>query len=62
MGDDKAERLRELKEKLEDLKKRNPAHCSGTATFVGTAHSMPPTLYAQIEELEEQIKGLEGEQ
>ena len=46
--------------KLEDLKKRNPAHCSGTATFVSTAHSMPPTLYAQIEELEDQIKALEG--
>jgi hypothetical protein len=59
MGDDKAEKLRELKEKLEDLKKRNPAHCSGTATYVGTAHSMPRGLYAQIEELEEQIKALD---
>ncbi|HRR81618.1 MAG TPA: hypothetical protein P5532_24005 [Planctomycetota bacterium] len=61
MADDKQARLKELREKLEDLKKRNPAHCSGTATFVSTAHSMPPTLYAQIEELEDQIKALEAE-
>ncbi len=60
MADDKQAKLKELKEKLEDLKKRNPAHCSGTATFVSTAHSMPPTLYAQIEELEEQIRALEN--
>ncbi len=60
MADDKQAKLKELKEKLEDLKSRNPAHCSGTATFVSTAHSMPPKLYAQIEELEEQIKALQG--
>ncbi|MBM4042047.1 MAG: hypothetical protein FJ290_26425 [Planctomycetes bacterium] len=59
MADDKQAKLRELKQKLEDLKSRNPAHCSGTATFVGTAHSMPRTLYAQIEEIEEQIKALD---
>lgn len=60
MADDKQAKLKELREKLDDLKKRNPAHCSGTATFVSTAHSMPPTLYAQIEELEEQIRALEN--
>jgi len=60
MGNDRATKLKELKDKLDDLKKRNPAHCSGTATFVSTAHSMPPTLYAQIEELEDQIKALEA--
>ncbi len=61
MADEKQAKLKELQEKLEDLKKRNPAHCSGTATFVSTAHSMPPALYAQIEELEEQIRALEAE-
>jgi hypothetical protein len=60
MADDKQAKLKDLREKLEDLKQRNPAHCSGTATFVSTAHSMPPRLYAEIEELEEQIKALEA--
>ncbi len=60
MDASKEARLKELREKLEDLKTRNPAHCSGTATYVGTAHSMPPKLYSQIEELEEQIKALEA--
>lgn len=50
-------RLEELKARLEELKRLNPAHCSGTGSFV--AHSMPPELYAQVEELEEQIKELE---
>lgn len=59
MPDDRQAKLKELREKLEDLKKRDPAHCSGTATFVSTAHSIPPSLYAEIEELEEQIKALE---
>lgn len=61
MSNEKEAKLRELKAKLEDLKKRNPAHCSGTGTYVGTAHSMPRGLYAQIEELEEQIKALEAQ-
>lgn len=58
MAADRDSKLRELKEKLEDLKKRNPAHCSDSGTFV--AHTMPPELYAEIEELEEQIKALEA--
>ena len=59
MSDDKQAKLKELKAKLVELKKRNPAHCSDTGTFV--AHTMPPELYAEIEEVEEQIKALEAE-
>jgi hypothetical protein len=56
----KQEKLKELKEKLEELKGRDPSHCSGTETFVGhTGHSMSPELFQQIEALEEEIKKLE---
>lgn len=58
----KQKKLEELKAKLEELKKRDPSHCSGTETFVGhTGHSMSPELFQQIETLEEEIKKLEKE-
>ena len=50
--------LAELKSALADLKKRNPAHCSGTGSFVG--HQMSPELYQQIEDLEEEVRELEA--
>ena len=62
MADDRQAKLKELREKLEDLKRRDPSHCSGTATFVSTGHSIPPSLYAEIEELEDRIKALEAEE
>jgi len=56
----KQEKLKELKAKLEELKKRDPSHCSGTEGFVGhTGHSMSPELFQQIEALEEEIRKLE---
>ncbi len=56
----KQKKLEELKAKLEELKKRDPSHCSGTETFVGhTGHTMSPELFQQIEALEEEIKNLE---
>lgn len=58
----KAERLKELKAKLEELKGRDPSHCSGREGFIGhTGHSMSPELFQQIETLEEEIKKLEKE-
>jgi len=58
----KAERLKELKAKLEELKGRDPSHCSGREGFIGhTGHSMSPELFQQIEKLEEEIKKLEKE-
>lgn len=57
---DKQKKIEELKAKLEELKKRDPSHCSGTETFVGhTGHSMSPELFQQIEALEEEIKALQ---
>ncbi len=59
---DREERLKELRAKLEELRKRDPSHCSGTETFIGhTGHSMSPELFQQIEVLEEEIKKLEKE-
>ncbi|MBM4348728.1 MAG: hypothetical protein FJ106_02405 [Deltaproteobacteria bacterium] len=59
---DKQEKLEELKAKLDELKGRDPSHCSGTDTFVGhTGHTMSPELFQRIEELEEEIKKLEKE-
>jgi hypothetical protein len=56
----KDEKLKALKAKLEELKSRNPSHCSGTETFVGhTGHTMSPELFQQIEALEDEIKALE---
>jgi benzoyl-CoA reductase/2-hydroxyglutaryl-CoA dehydratase subunit BcrC/BadD/HgdB len=58
----KKERLEELKAKLEELKSRDPSHCSGKEGFVGhTGHSMSPELFQQIEALEEEIKKLKEE-
>jgi len=59
MDETKEAKLKELKAKLDDLKSRDPSHCSDTQSFV--PHSMTPTLYRQIEDLEEQIKALEAE-
>ena len=55
----KTEELAKLEEELEDLKSRLPAHCSGTATYVG--HQPPIALMEKIEELEERIKRLRAE-
>ena len=58
----KQERLKELTAKLEELKRRDPSHCSGTESFVGhTGHTMSPELFQQIEDLEEEIKKLKKE-
>ncbi len=58
----KEDRLKELEAKLEELKKRDPSHCSGTEGFVGhTGHSMSPELFQQIETLEGEIKELKKE-
>jgi len=59
MTEDKRKKLEELGAELEDLKRRNPAHCSGKSTFVG--HQMTPELYEKIEDLEEEIKTLKAE-
>jgi benzoyl-CoA reductase/2-hydroxyglutaryl-CoA dehydratase subunit BcrC/BadD/HgdB len=57
---DAKEKLQVLKAKLEELKGRDPSHCSGTNTFIGhTGHSMSPELFQEIEELEEEIRQLE---
>jgi BMFP domain-containing protein YqiC len=58
MQRDKQSKIAELKARLAELKKRDPSHCSDTATYVD--HTIPPALYAQIEELEDQIKALEA--
>jgi len=58
----KEERLKELEAKLEELKKRDPSHCSGREGFVGhSGHSMSPELFQQIEILEGEIKELKKE-
>ncbi len=58
----KKEKLEELKAKLEELKSRDPSHCSGKEGFVGhTGHSMSPKLFQQIEALEEEIGKLKNE-
>ena len=58
----KEERLKDLVVKLEELKSRDPSHCSGKEGFVGhTGHSMSPELFQQIEALEEEIKKLKKE-
>lgn len=51
------EKLAELKGRLKDLERRNPAHCSETNTYVG--HQMTPQLLQEIEDLEDEIKELE---
>ena len=59
MTDDKKKKLEELKARLADLKGRDPSHCSGTKTHV--PHTIPPSLWQEIEDLEEEIKALEAE-
>ena len=49
-------RLEELKAQLAELKKRDPSHCSDK-TYV--PHSMPPSLFQEIEDLEGEIRKLE---
>ena len=41
---------------LADLKQRNPAHCSGSQTYVG--HQMSPELYEKVESIEDEIEAL----
>ena len=57
MNDDASRKLADLKARLADLKRRDPSHCSGK-TYVG--HGMPPSLFQEIEDLEEEIKALEA--
>ena len=59
MTEDKQKKLDELKQKLKDLKSRDPSHCSDTRTHV--PHTIPPTLWQEIEDLEDEIKKLEAE-
>ncbi|MFQ5867616.1 MAG: hypothetical protein ACE5IT_06445 [bacterium] len=56
----KKEKLKELKAKLEELKKRDPSHHGGTKGFVGPSMSME--LFQKIENLEEEIKKLEEQE
>ena len=52
------ERIKELKARIEKLKKNLPAHRHKTcATHI--VHSDPPELWIQIEELEEELAQLE---
>lgn len=53
---EKERRLEELKAQLAELKKRDPSHCS-EKTYV--PHSMPPGLFQEIEDLEDEIRKLE---
>ncbi len=59
MSEDKKKRLAELEAELKELKKRNPAHCGGTASYVG--HQMTPALLEKIENAEEEIAQLRKE-
>jgi hypothetical protein len=52
-------KLEQLKARLQELRKHDPSHCSGTRSF--TPHSIPPALFREIEEIEEQIKALEAQ-
>lgn len=54
---DKKQKLEELKSKLADLKKLDPSHCSGHEDFMN--HTMPPELFQEMEDLEQEIKNLE---
>ena len=53
------EQIEALKAKLEDLKERDPSHCSGSKDFV--AHSISPKLFQEIEDIELEIERLEQE-
>ena len=56
---DKEAKLAELKARLKDLKERDPSHCSDTRTHI--PHTMPPTLFQEIEDLEDEIKAIKDE-
>jgi hypothetical protein len=51
------EKLKKLKEELEELKKHNPSHCYGREGFID--HSMPVHVYERIEEIESEIASIE---
>ena len=59
MSENKKRKLADLKARLADLKRRDPSHCSGTHTYV--PHTIPPSLWQEIEDLEDEIKTLEAE-
>lgn len=54
---DNNDKLRELNKRLEDLRNRNPSHCSGISGFMD--HSISPELFQEIEDLEEEIRATE---
>lgn len=54
------EKLARLQEELKRLKSTLPEHCSGTEGYVGVHHASAEH-WLKIEELEEQIKKLQGE-
>ena len=53
---DKEKRLGELKLKLAELKKHDPSHCKDKSYV---PHSMAPSLFQEIEDLEDEIMKLE---
>ena len=59
MDPTKKQRLDALKDRLDELKKHDPSHCSDRGTF--TPHSIPPQVYQKIEEVEDEIKALEDD-
>jgi len=64
VGTDKRARLAELKEQLKDLKGRDPSHCADTGKSGSRAyvpHTIPPSLWQKIEDIEDEIRRLEGE-
>ena len=54
---DKEQKLKELKDELNELKKHNPSHCHGREGFVD--HNMPVKVYQRIEDIEDEIQKLE---
>lgn len=54
---DKAQRIQQLKDELEELKKHNPSHCHGKEGFID--HNMPVHVYQRIEDIEDEIKKME---
>lgn len=59
MNPEKEARLAELRARLDEIRRLNPAHCSDTNTFV--PHQMSPKLYEEMEDIEEEIARLEAE-
>jgi hypothetical protein len=54
---DNAEKIKKLKEELEELQKHNPSHCHDKEGFID--HNMPVHVYERIEEIEDELKKLE---